>query len=161
MHFTKAENGLARNSESEVNSDSEREFGQAGAGLITSISAPTFPAFKPLPKVHDYTLLFNGNGRAPYILGCVAEIVTANGWKTFIPVAAHARGRHLGSGTRSCGAASLFFSCLRRMKSWEIIADNLSEAGWSYGYVSAVDLEGRTIWIADAHHGDGCCSIAS
>jgi hypothetical protein len=38
---------------------------------------------------------------------------------------------------------------------WEIIADNLSEAGWSYGYVSAVDLEGRTIWIADAHRGDG------
>jgi hypothetical protein len=63
--------------------------------LITSISAPTFPAFKPLPKVHDYTLLFTRNGRAPYILGCVAEIVTANGWKTFIPVAAHARGRHL------------------------------------------------------------------
>jgi hypothetical protein len=23
--------------------------------------------------------------------------------------------------------------------------------GWSYGYVSAVDSEGRTIWIADAH----------
>jgi hypothetical protein len=67
-----------------------------------------FPAFKPLPKVHDYTLLFTRNGRAPYILGCVAEIVTANSWKTFIPVAAHARGRHLGSGTTSCGAASLF-----------------------------------------------------
>jgi hypothetical protein len=33
MHFTKAENGLARNSESEVNSDSEREFGQAGGRL--------------------------------------------------------------------------------------------------------------------------------
>ena len=54
--------------------------------MITSISAPTFPAFKPLPKVHDYSLLFTRNGRAPYILGCVAEIVTANGWKTFIPV---------------------------------------------------------------------------
>ena len=31
------------------------------------------------------------------------------------------------------------------------IADNLSKAGWSYGYVSAVDREGRTIWIVDAH----------
>ena len=41
------------------------------------------------------------------------------------------------------------------MKSWEIIADNLSEAGWSSGYVSALDREGRTIWIADAHRGDG------
>ncbi len=30
-------------------------------------------------------------------------------------------------------------------------ADNLKKAGWSYGYVSAVDSQGRTIWIADAH----------
>jgi hypothetical protein len=37
------------------------------------------------------------------------------------------------------------------MKNWEIIADNLSKAGWSWGCVSAVDLEGRTIWIVDAH----------
>ena len=37
------------------------------------------------------------------------------------------------------------------MKSWEIIADNLKKAGWSYGYVSAVDSQGRTIWIADAY----------
>src|SRR5262249_4672632 len=27
--------------------------------------------------------------------------------------------------------------------------------GWSLGWVSAVDREGRTIWIADAHRGDG------
>ena len=40
-------------------------------------------------------------------------------------------------------------------KNWEIIADNLSKAGWSLGWVSAVDCEGRTIWIADAHRGDG------
>ena len=38
-----------------------------------------------------------------------------------------------------------------RLKYWEIIADNPTKAGWSYGYVSAVDREGRTIWIADAH----------
>jgi hypothetical protein len=37
----------------------------------------------------------------------------------------------------------------------EIIADNLSKAGWSSGCVSAVDSEGRTIWIVDAHRGDG------
>jgi len=36
----------------------------------------------------------------------------------------------------------------------EIIADNLSEAGWSWGCVSAVDFAGRTIWIANAHRGD-------
>ena len=33
----------------------------------------------------------------------------------------------------------------------EIIADNLSKAGWSWGCVSAIDPNGRTIWIADAH----------
>jgi hypothetical protein len=38
---------------------------------------------------------------------------------------------------------------------WEIIADNLKKRGWSYGYVSAVDSNGRTIWIGDAHHDDG------
>jgi hypothetical protein len=37
----------------------------------------------------------------------------------------------------------------------EIIADNLSKAGWSLGCVSALDSQGRTIWIADAHRGDG------
>ena len=40
------------------------------------------------------------------------------------------------------------------MKSWEIIADRLSKAGWSLGWVSAIDCEGRTIWIVDAHQGD-------
>ena len=37
------------------------------------------------------------------------------------------------------------------MKYWEIIADNLSKSGFSLGWVSALDLEGRTIWIVDAH----------
>jgi hypothetical protein len=37
------------------------------------------------------------------------------------------------------------------VKDWEIIADNLSETGWSLGWVSAVDCHGRTIWIVDAH----------
>jgi hypothetical protein len=41
------------------------------------------------------------------------------------------------------------------MKYWEIIADNLSKAGWSWGCVSAVDSRRRTIWIADAHRDDG------
>jgi hypothetical protein len=41
------------------------------------------------------------------------------------------------------------------MKYWEIIADNLSKAGWSWGCVSAIDSNRRTIWIADAHRGDG------
>ena len=38
---------------------------------------------------------------------------------------------------------------------WEIIADNLSKAGWSWGCVSAIDSNGRTILIADAHRDDG------
>ena len=40
------------------------------------------------------------------------------------------------------------------VKYWEIIADNLSEAGWSWGCVSAIDSNGRTIWIV-AHRDDG------
>jgi hypothetical protein len=35
------------------------------------------------------------------------------------------------------------------------VTDNLSKAGSSLGYVSAIDSEGRTIWIADAHRDDG------
>ena len=35
------------------------------------------------------------------------------------------------------------------MHYWEIIADNLGRAGWSWGCVSAVDSERRTIWIVD------------
>jgi hypothetical protein len=41
------------------------------------------------------------------------------------------------------------------MKGWEIIADNLKKAGWSLGCVSALDSSEQTIWIADAHRGDG------
>ena len=41
------------------------------------------------------------------------------------------------------------------MKYWEMIADNLKKAGWSWGHVSTLDASGRTIWIADAHGGDG------
>jgi hypothetical protein len=42
-----------------------------------------------------------------------------------------------------------------RVKYWEIIADNLSNVDWSWGCVSAIDSNGRTIWSADAHRGDG------
>jgi hypothetical protein len=45
---------------------------------------------------------------------------------------------------------------IRRVKRyWEIIADNLSQAGWSGGCVSAVTREGRIFWVADAHRDDG------
>ena len=40
-------------------------------------------------------------------------------------------------------------------KHGETIADNLKNAGWSLGWVSAVDSQGRTSWIVDAHRGDG------
>ena len=41
------------------------------------------------------------------------------------------------------------------VKYWELIADKLSKAGWSWGCVSGVDACGRTIFVADAHRGDG------
>ena len=37
------------------------------------------------------------------------------------------------------------------MKYWEIIADNFSKAGWSWGCVSTINSSGRTIFVADAH----------
>jgi hypothetical protein len=43
----------------------------------------------------------------------------------------------------------------RKITNWEIIADNLHDAGWSLGCISTIDSEGRTIWIVDAQRGDG------
>jgi hypothetical protein len=37
---------------------------------------------------------------------------------------------------------------------WEIIADKLSKAGWSWGCVATVDSSGRTIFVADAQRGN-------
>jgi hypothetical protein len=37
-----------------------------------------------------------------------------------------------------------------KVKYWEIIADNLSKAGWSWGCVATVDATGRTIWVVAA-----------
>ena len=36
------------------------------------------------------------------------------------------------------------------IKCWEIVADKLSAAGWSWGYCSAVTRDGWR-WIVDAH----------
>ena len=41
------------------------------------------------------------------------------------------------------------------MKYWEIIADNLSKAGWIWGCVATVDSNGQTIFVADAHRDNG------
>jgi hypothetical protein len=68
-----------------------------------------------------------------------------------------------GSNVRSAAQRSRFPKTLRgkaavnplRGNTEKIIADNLSKAGWSWGYVSALDRNGRTIWIADAHRDDG------
>jgi len=43
----------------------------------------------------------------------------------------------------------------------EIIADNLSKAGWSWGRIAAVDSRGRTIFIVDAHRADGKRFVAA
>ena len=41
------------------------------------------------------------------------------------------------------------------MKDLEVVADNLKKPGWSWGWVSATDSQGRTIWIVDAHRDYG------
>ena len=51
---------------------------------------------------------------------------------------------------------AILVHCTHRLLSEStLIADNLSKAGWSWGCVAAVDSEGRTIWIADAHRDNG------
>jgi hypothetical protein len=37
------------------------------------------------------------------------------------------------------------------MKYWEIIADNRSKGGWSWGCIVSVDSKGRDIFVVDAH----------
>jgi hypothetical protein len=37
------------------------------------------------------------------------------------------------------------------MKYWEIIVNKIIKAGFSVGWVSALDDYGRTVWIVDAH----------
>ena len=41
------------------------------------------------------------------------------------------------------------------MKYWEIIINKIIKAGFSVGWVSALDDYGRIVWIVDAHRGDG------
>jgi outer membrane protein assembly factor BamB len=41
------------------------------------------------------------------------------------------------------------------MKYWEIIVNKIIKAGFSVGWVSAFDDDGRTVWIVDAHRDDG------
>jgi hypothetical protein len=55
--------------------------------------------------------------------------------------------------TSNCRA--LWQSQRTEIRYWEVIADNLKKAGLSLSWVSAVDSEGRTIWIVDAHRDDG------
>ena len=38
---------------------------------------------------------------------------------------------------------------------WEIIAKNLSKAGWAWGFVRAINSDGQTIFVANAHRRDG------
>jgi len=33
------------------------------------------------------------------------------------------------------------------MKYWEIIADNLRKAGWSWGFISSTGQRGRQFWV--------------
>jgi hypothetical protein len=39
------------------------------------------------------------------------------------------------------------------MRDWELVADKLSKAGWSWGFVSGVNSRRQTIFAVDAHRG--------
>ena len=40
------------------------------------------------------------------------------------------------------------------MRSHSVASGTAGKAGWSLGWVSALDAQGRTIWIVDAHRAD-------
>ncbi len=41
------------------------------------------------------------------------------------------------------------------VKYWEIIANNLASHGWSWGLGTVTAVDGSTLFVADAHLGDG------
>jgi hypothetical protein len=45
------------------------------------------------------------------------------------------------------------------VKYWEIIANKIMNAGFSVGWVSAIDQNGRTVRIVDAHRRGGNASL--
>jgi hypothetical protein len=46
--------------------------------------------------------------------------------------------------------------CKKRVvKYWEIIADRLSKAGWSWDCISSSDHQGRQFWVVAAEREDG------
>jgi hypothetical protein len=57
------------------------------------------------------------------------------------------------AGTHDCVQRAA--SADKCVKFWEVIADNLSKAGWSRGCVATVDSNGQTIFVADAHRDNG------
>ena len=62
----------------------------------------------------------------------------------------------VGSNKKSCRRQKITYG-LRPLRVYRPAVDclNLSKAGWSWGCVSGVDSQGRTIWIVDAHRDDG------
>jgi hypothetical protein len=62
----------------------------------------------------------------------------------------------VGSNKKSCRRQKITYG-LRPMRVYRPAVDclNLSKAGWSWGCVSTVGCNGRTIFIADAHRDDG------
>ena len=41
------------------------------------------------------------------------------------------------------------------VKYWEMIAADLTERGWTWGFVSLLDSKGRKLFNVDAHRDDG------
>ena len=65
----------------------------------------------------------------------------------------------LQSTERNCnyfsGRAVITFGLMDMKEYWEIIAKNLSKAGWAWGFVRAINSDGQTIFVANAHRRDG------
>src|SRR5437899_4558385 len=108
---------------------------------------PAWPSVKPIYAFWKVSLI-----SCPSVAAATGSRPTDGG--TYSEVAISCQG--VLTITPNCVAVwRLKRGTIHRVNYWEIIADNLKKRGWSLGWVSAFDSEGRTIWIADAHRGDG------
>ena len=71
---------------------------------------------------------------------------SASGWKQPAKTATQLRSNRRGDKRAAVTTAP---------KYWEMIADGLGRAGWTWGHVSYFAGDGRKMFCADAHRGDG------
>ena len=110
------------------------------------LSCNPFGTYRGVPKIFE---LRPEAGVCQYLIEAPHRLISSN-----TPAASCS----LAANTSSSGYPQLVVFCgasVEREPESLIPLRSLSKAGWSWGCVSAIDSNGRTIRIADAHRGDG------